>query len=41
MEFVQPDRVPKLEEEFWQTIPSPVKSILIFTSINANGGGVF
>lgn len=27
--------------DFWQTTPSPVKSILIFANIEANGGGVF
>lgn len=38
--FVQVDGVPKQKEEFWPTIPSPVKSILIFANTEANGGGV-
>lgn len=40
MGFAQAGDVARQEEEFWQTIPSPVKSLLIFTNIEANGGGV-
>lgn len=40
MAFVQADDVLRRREEFWQTVPS-VKGILIFTNIEANGGGIF
>lgn len=40
MAFVQADDVLRQREEFWQTVPS-VKGILIFTNIEANGGGIF
>lgn len=41
MDFEQADDVLRQKEEFWQTIPSTAKDILIFTNTEANRGGIF